>query len=275
VRPTRNRTPGRARSVRQTTTHRDRTISDEGRRYTENEFALILRKAFELQERQGGGELADPADGLSLEEIRSVAAEVGLDPALVERAAAVLPATDTSALTRFFGGPSTYQMEYTVAGELSKEDLGRVVDAVRRATGHHGKVEEVLGSFDWQTVGELNQIHVTVSPREGQTSLRVIGDRGPAAGLTFLLPGLAGLVSIGIVGAIIEPTTVAGVAGVIAGCLSGGFLTGRTLWVATTKSFRRKLRDLMSAASRAVDDCVEGPARRSEPEDDAEFRGGS
>ncbi len=78
-------------------------ISNDERRYSENEFALILRKAFELQERQPGAGLTDPADGLTLEDIKAVAGEVGLDPALVDRAVADLPTTTTSVGTRMRG----------------------------------------------------------------------------------------------------------------------------------------------------------------------------
>lgn len=99
---------------------------------------------------------------------------------------------------------------------------------------------------------------MTVSPREGETSLKVIADRGPAGALVFGLLGAGGgLVSMGIVGAVIEPTSVAGVAGVVAACLGGGFFAARTVWATATKAFNARLRNLMGAASRAVDERVE------------------
>ncbi len=229
-------------------------MSEEDRRYSDSEFALILRRAFELEERRTGGERGD---GLTLQEIRAVAAEMGLDPASVERAAALLPAADAGTLVRVFGGPSLYQMEYTATGEISRDSLNRVVDAIRRVTSHQGKVTEVLGSLEWETVGELSQIHVTVTPREGQTTVRVLANRGPAGALTYFLPGLAGLASIGIIGAIAEPTTVVGITSLVAGCLGGAFLTARTIYKGTTTRFRSKLRDLMDSISRAVDETLE------------------
>ena len=228
-------------------------MSEEDRRYSESEFALILRRAFEIEERRTGGELRD---GLTLQDIRAVASEMGLHPASVERAAALLPAAAEGTLARVFGGPSLYQMEYTATGEISKVGLPRVVDAIRRVTGHQGNVTEVLGSLEWQTVAEVSQIHVTVSPREGQTAVRVLANRGSTGVLTYLGPGLAGFLSIAIIGAITEPTTVVGITSLMGGCLGGAFLISRTIFKSTTKRFRSKLRDLMDATSRAVEETL-------------------
>ncbi|UCC82111.1 MAG: hypothetical protein JSW46_14085 [Gemmatimonadota bacterium] len=229
-------------------------MSEEDRRYSDSEFALILRKAFELEEHRTGG---GSGEGLTLQEIQAVAAEMGLDPASVERAAVLHPVAGEGALVRLFGGPSLYQMQYTAAGEISRDSLTRVVDAIRRVTGHQGKVTEVLGSLEWETVGELSLIHVTVSPLEGQTVVRVLANRGPAGGLTYFLPGVVGLLGIGIIGAITEPTTAVGITSLVAGCLGGAFLTARTIFKTTTKRFRSKLRDLMDATSRAIDETLE------------------
>ncbi len=236
------------------------------RRYSDNEFTLILRKAFELQDRQAG-EVSGPADGLTLHEIQAIAREIGLDAALIERAAAGILTTEESAAARLFGGPQKYRMEYIARGELSRDDLSRVVDAIRRSTGHQGKLKEALGSMEWQTVGELSQINVTVSPHEGETSIQIIGDRGAASAVLFIVPIVVGAIGIGITGAILEPTGVAGIAGVVAGPLAAAFLTARTIWATTTKRFRKKLRGLMDAVSRTVDENVQIPAPGREPPD--------
>lgn len=228
-------------------------LSEQDRRYSDSEFALILRRAFELQERQAGGE---PGDGLTLKEIRAVAAEMGLDPAVIERAAASMLSVEESTAAKVLGGPSLYQMEYTATGEISREGLTRVVHAVRRVTGNQGKVTEVLGSLEWESVGETSQIHVTVTPRDGQTTLRVLANRRATGVILYMVPGTVGLLSIGIIGGIIEPTTFAGVASIVAGCLGGAFLTSRTIFKTTAGRFQSKLRDLMSATSRAVDETL-------------------
>lgn len=235
-----------------------------GQRYTENEFALILRKAFELQEGEGR---VDTSHGLSLEEIQAVAAEIGLDPALVERAASLLPRTTTSRLARVFGGPSKYQLEYSAAEEISRDDFGKIVDAIRKAAGHQGEVSEVLGSLEWKTVGELSQIHVTVSPRDGQTFVRVLADRGPAGALTFIFPGLAGILGFVIAGAITEPSTALEILSLAAIAMSGAFLTARTIWKTTTSRFRPRLLNIMQAVSGAVESSLQSSPQERDDSD--------
>lgn len=228
----------------------------EEHKYSESEFALILRKAIELQEHHIG---VDTAHGLSLREIQAIASEIGLDPALVERAASLVPRTDEGRLARLFGGPSLYQMEFSAKGEISKEEFGKMIDAIRRVTGHQGQVTEVVGSLEWKTVGEVSQLLVSVSPREGQTIVRIMGDRGPAAVMTFLFPGLAGLIGIGIAGAIIEPSTVPGVLSIIVAAAGGAFLTSRTIWKATTTRFRARLHELMTSLSTTAERALMPP----------------
>jgi hypothetical protein len=225
-------------------------------KYTESDFALILRKAIELQEREGG---IDTAHGFSLRDIQAIAAEIGLDPDLVERAASLIPRAAEGRMVRLFGGPSLYQMEYTAKGEVAREDMGELVDAIRRVTGHQGEVSEVLGSLEWKTVGEVSQILVTVSPREGRTSIKILANRAGAGVMTFVFPGLAGLLGIMIAGAIIEPTTAPGVLSIIAAAMGGAFLTSRTIWKATTSRFRARLHELMGLLSATAERSLERP----------------
>ena len=69
------------------------------RRYTEEEFALILRKASEIQESPGEGPGRHPGQGLTLEEIQSIAAEAGIDPQAVSRAAVVSAEVSSAGVT--------------------------------------------------------------------------------------------------------------------------------------------------------------------------------
>jgi hypothetical protein len=54
------------------------------RRYTEQEIQAIFRRATERQEATGS---ADPHRGLTLDELKAIGAESGIDPAHVEAAA--------------------------------------------------------------------------------------------------------------------------------------------------------------------------------------------
>jgi hypothetical protein len=79
-------------------------MSDDQRIYSDEEFALILRQAAELGSRAKPPG-ATPA-GLTLAEMKAIAAQVGFDPALVERAARTLVTSATgSVFERLIGGP--------------------------------------------------------------------------------------------------------------------------------------------------------------------------
>ena len=58
---------------------------------------------------------------------------------------------------------------------------------------------------------------------------------------------------------IIEPSTVLGVMGLIGACTGSAFLVARTIWSASTRSFRRRLSALMDATSGAVNDALTPP----------------
>jgi len=167
-------------------------------------------------------------------------------------------------LVRVLGAPTTYEVMHTAEGEIGRADFAPLVEIIRRAAAHQGEVTEQLGSLEWNTVGEPSQIHVTVSPRDGRTSVRIFADRGPAGVLTFLLPGVAGLLAIGIGGAILEPSTMAGVGSLIAASLGGAWVAGRTIWKNTTKSFQQRLGRLQKALAEAVDRCAE-PTTPTDP----------
>ena len=74
-------------------------ISEDRRSYTDQEFAVILSKASELA---GTSDTADfHQGGHSLAEMKAIAAELGLDPVLIERAARLMPMG--SSVSRWLG----------------------------------------------------------------------------------------------------------------------------------------------------------------------------
>jgi len=162
------------------------------RRYSEEEFALILRKASEIQEAPGEGAGRLSGQGLTLEEIQSIAGEAGIDPQAVSRAAALLGSKEweekKGLADAILGGPGTYHLDFEVQGRLPQEDYGRLLELIRRTLEHQGEASEVLGGVEWKTVGELSAINVNISPRGESTSIQVVGNRGPAAGVTFIFP---------------------------------------------------------------------------------------
>ena len=107
--------------------------------------------------------------------------------------------------------------------------------------------------MEWKTVGELSAINVNVSPRGDSTSIQMVGNRGPAGGVTFIFPMMAAVILVGALGANFEPTSAAGVISLVMGTLGAGFMTARTIWASGTKKFRKRLAHLMEPVSQLVE----------------------
>ena len=172
------------------------------RRYSEEEFALILRKASEIQASGGSQPAGAGTGGLTLEEIRSIATEAGIDPEAVTRAASILGALGWKEkgglAAAIFGGPSKFYLDCEIPGRLPPEEMGRILEQIRRAAKHQGEASEVLGGVEWKTVGELSAINVNISPRGDSTSIQIVGDLSGAGAFTFTFSMVVAAVLVGV-----------------------------------------------------------------------------
>ena len=221
-----------------------------GRRYTEEEFALILRRASEISTAADTG-----PGGLSLSEMQQIAREAGIDPAAVAKAAHSLPEPSRQTLAVIFGGPMKYRLERTVPGKASEEDLGRILQAIRRTAEHQGRTEHILGSVEWRTSDQeegTSKVFVNVTSHDEGTTIEVIGDRQEAGFLAYMLSGIAAVMGSALLGAILEPGWTLGLA-IGGGMLGSAFMVTRTIWSRTGTAFRRKLGAIMDEASQAAE----------------------
>jgi hypothetical protein len=219
-------------------------IDDSGRRYSDKEVARLLKKATELQEESG----SDSDGGLSMPVLSEIAREIGVDQVFLERAAATLDEREVASPT-LWGGPSHYSASLTSTRQLSREELLEVVDVVRRTTQHQGSVQEVLGSLEWKTSGEVSEIVVTATATKEGAQVRVIADRSAASALTWGFTVAGGLVAGGITGAILEPSSVLAGIGIMAAGGTAGLALGRALCARSTRSFRRRFSRLRNELS--------------------------
>lgn len=221
-------------------------MSDQPRRFSDEEFALVLRRAMELQDGGPAGRAGAP-DGLTLEDIKAIARDVGVDPSLVDQAVAFLPEGGESTLDRVLGGPTRYRLEHSVDHAAGEDDLARAVDAIRRETGHHGKVSSELGGITWETDGEPSQLHVDLTPRGDGTEVRLSVNRDAAFILTWFFSVAGGLVAGGVTGAVVQPDTLLGGLAIMGGTVTGGLALARTLWGRSTRVVRARVERLMEA----------------------------
>lgn len=99
--------------------------------YTDEELALILNRAAELQE---GG--ARPSVGrYTLAEIQEIAAGAGIAPSNVAAVAAALRENRQQSSHQFLGAPWRFRSEETIDGELSDEVVAGLIDLARLELG--------------------------------------------------------------------------------------------------------------------------------------------
>ncbi len=166
-------------------------------RFSEDEVRRILSRAAALQEAEGG-----PADSraMTLAEIEQVAAEAGIDRALVRRAATELPAarrTPAPAPHPLVGAPTRIVEEREVPGTVPQDVHDRILDRVQDVVGVPGQINSTPTLLTWSAqlpnVAQRS-VMVKVSSRDGRTRVRVEENLGMLVGGYFggLLGGLGG-----------------------------------------------------------------------------------
>src|SRR5690606_12490001 len=112
--------------------------------------------------------------GLSLRDIESIAAELGIDASHVRAAAReVYGRADAAPRFRFWGGPFVLDEHRSADGRLTEEVWHRIVRELRRTTGSAGDVREIGRAREWSRTSKdldvvVERTHVSVSPQEGQ-----------------------------------------------------------------------------------------------------------
>ncbi|MDH3734585.1 MAG: hypothetical protein OEU54_13735 [Gemmatimonadota bacterium] len=175
------------------------------RRFDEREVAEILRIATEPRDaralsRVGSGE------GLTLEEVKDVAVEAGIDPARIEEAANRLtrPAP-TSKLDAFVGSPTNvrYEAEYEV--ELDETGRAAAVRLIRATLDRQGVVGGVGDDVEWMDQDGFGGRNVTLTRTARGTRVTIAARFHEAGG------GAAGVTGVtGTVGAVGTALVVAG-----------------------------------------------------------------
>ena len=223
------------------------------RRFNEKEVAQIIKRASELQQEESP---IETSAGMSLVELEQVAREAGLDPALVRRAAADL---DTSVSDRrpsaFIGAPTALVLERTIDGEVSPDEFEALVLEIQRELGGVGSASTFGRSLQWTMRGvdrrriSSRVVQVTVSPRNGRTTIRIEEPLGQLAGGLFggLMGGLGGgtggiMMGIGMGVFHSAPITV----GLIGGMISGSYVLARTIFGRMVRGRGDRLQHLMS-----------------------------
>jgi hypothetical protein len=229
------------------------------RRYNEKEVADIIRRASELQQLETTSE---SSTGLSLAELEQVAREAGLDPALVRRAATDLDTrVSDEQPSAFLGAPTALHLERTIDGEIPAEEYEPMVIEMQSRLGMVGSATTLGRSLQW-TVQSADRhraatrtVQITVTPRNGRTTIRIEERLGGLAGALFggLMGGLgggSGGIAAGIgLGALHSGFAFAGIWG---GVIAASYALARTIYGRLGRRRGERLQELMGQLAEHV-----------------------
>jgi hypothetical protein len=226
------------------------TTPPDSRRYSDQEMALILKRAAELQEG---------ADGVgvqrTLADIRAIAVEVGIDAPFVEEAVAELERPRPR--VGWLGAPTRFHEERSVPGNLTPSEIGELLDQARSALGLHGEVHQVFDGVEWRARSALGASILTLGPRATGTRIALTTERlDQAVAIGMGSVGIGLLSALGGVAIAINVTDNAVLASAIvaASAIAGTVVSARALWYGVAERWRRRTRSIVAAlAERAAE----------------------
>ena len=234
---------------------------DEGKRYSDEEVQKILKRALEIQ-RQKSEEVAHRGGSalsgdFTLEEIESMAAEIGIEQSLVQSAALAVDLDHGASFSkRFLGGGTAVEVEGRLDIGIDEKALREVEAMLRNVTGCYG-AGTVYGSvLSWANSG-LEALRrgfsteITVRTGTSGTTVHVRERLGNMAGGIY--GGLVGGIGLGAglgvgfgVGLTVLGSGLAA-AGFAIGILAGSYGLARMIFGIIKRHRRRETKNMLSS----------------------------
>lgn len=216
-------------------------MSDRSRRFTDREVALILKRATEVDD----AEATDAGGGLSLEDLTDIAREVGISPTAIERAVAGLDRGRRIGPS-LAGAPRVRKAVHAVPGELDQDGIARLMAVVDERTDSTGAITEALGAVRWTGRDRFKSTRVSITPRDGETTIEVVEKAEPKLRRIFHLlpPAWALMLAAPIAGGL--ELSVIGVVGLVILAVAAGLGVGRGVWSLVSAASGRRVRRLAS-----------------------------
>lgn len=213
-------------------------------------MALILQKATELAGRSDVA--ADHAADLSLEDIKAIGAEVGIDPALIEQAARIVPRRRAeSAFERLIGGPLRHRVDAHFPIALTQESATHLLSAVRAETAKEGKGQADASGMSWHSEPGARRVSVTAHSDRDGTEVRVGVDR---TGAFFPFAILALMVIFSWFWFFTEDIESLSDLLILLTVPVGGLAIARSLWASSTRAIDGRTTALLNTVSRSLAD---------------------
>lgn len=140
------------------------------RLYSEKETGALIQKAFELQQKED----AEGGYGLTEQELRKLAAEMGIRPQFLEDALQIQNTKEPTKTFHVWGAPLRVTQEKVIEGIVSEELWEEMVHKLRFAYKNQGRVERVGNTRDWIYATKDDEIvALSITTKKWQNSLAI------------------------------------------------------------------------------------------------------
>ena len=231
---------------------------DSDRRFTDQEVALVLQRAAEIEERRS---TSAAGRGLTLGELRDIAKEVGLSPDVIDEAVVAVRTGVRPRGGSLLGASLSNKVVRGVPGRLDEDGLQRLIRVVEDRVEETGTVSEALGTVRWTSVVRGHRfdrtMQVSLSAKDQETQIQVV-QRYPS-GLRAILHGLPTAWGAMIGGAIAASVAVVPVVGIGIG-LGGAALglgIGRSVWQMLARKSAREVERVAGELAEAAREMAE------------------
>ena len=205
----------------------------------------IIKRAAALQMESS----PEKSAGATIEQIQEAAAELGISPEMVERAADDILASQNQPGFSLLGSPRKAEFSRAATGVILEQDLPSLLKEIRRITGRVGNPRTVGNSLEWQS-NQPDILHVTLTPRNGKTLIDVQSDFSNWIGVAFALPlSLSLALGFGLLGEL--GPEVGGILLIVLQLIV--FFANRSVFAWITRTKRNKARELASQLAEYVE----------------------
>jgi len=233
---------------------------DRQQLFTEKEISLILKRSAEIQAE------TDTIDstGLSLEELKQIAGEVGINPSHIETALAEIRSGKSESVSfHVLGGPTSARLERVVEGEISPDQWEDVATEIRQSFRAVGTTGQVGQSLEWTRTSRHMQNQVAVTSKNGRTKIRIVSSFGGM--MSYFMPVvIPSLIVAFVVIPLVLPAAIAVKGALSLGIVALLYMLIRLAFGTLSQKQAHKARDLMTRLEKIVATPSAGSAQQIE-----------
>ena len=216
------------------------------RRYTDSELARILDEASKSEAR--ADVVSASGEGFTLEEIRDIAREAGIDPSHVDRAAAGLmasqgaPRPTTRGLSKLLPAElaRTVHEELVIPRSLTDDEMISLVHHLESVVPWSGMVRQAGSWVEWRDKGD--RLYMGIVRGNDQTRIRLIADQAGELKAGAGILSFASMLAMGAFGSFYALLPIGAVA----------LAVGGIYWTSRSRTTGRHLRELLEILARFV-----------------------